>query len=326
MADDEPTPKQPPKRKPSNFDFGIDHSALREVQRLSRMLKPWRPPAIPNYQGMLPKVDFPQFPDLPTYKFLLPDFAPLLSASSLLEQFTAFKVPTALEQITRLLGDTRTLLDDLLDQISREARPPNWTGLSDIEVIELNLLVVDEGIPVMWVPRVETLKALLDANSAIARRNLIGSRWRSISIDCLTVLESIQIRRLRQHVNFAASAVEALRNGHSDAAQALAANLLDTILKDKHLEPHATKIRDNWPDKKPGFKLADYRFKEGMTFAPVFRAHVHYKPKKDPVPRYFARHASAHTVGRLQYCRVNAVYGIMIVTSLLKFLDDAATQ
>lgn len=70
------------------------------------------------------------------------------------------------------------------------------------------------------------------------------------------------------------------------------------------------------------FDLNDYQIRVALTFAPVWYAHAEYWPKNgDPLPRVFGRHPSAHGVPCTQYSRINAVYGLMLVTSALKFFD-----
>ena len=109
-----------------------------------------------------------------------------------------------------------------------------------------------------------------------------------------------------------------LRAGHVSAAQALAANLLDSILRRNFDKQSFKSVTTN---KKGGdrFDLDDYRGKAAFTLAPIWRAYAEYwENQGDPIPRAFGRHPSAHAVSRTQYSRVNAMIGLMLVTSLLK--------
>jgi hypothetical protein len=122
---------------------------------------------------------------------------------------------------------------------------------------------------------------------------------------------------------FALDVVRALRDGHVNAAQALAANLLDSLMR-KHFD-NASRVKLTKNDfKKKGvkFNLEDYKIRVAFTFAPVWYAHAKYRVEDgDPIPRTFGRHSSAHGVSRAQYSRINAIYGLMLVTSALKFFD-----
>ncbi|MFD9359889.1 hypothetical protein [Streptomyces sp. NPDC060031] len=190
-------------------------------------------------------------------------------------------------------------------------------------LVELEALLIDEGIPLMWVPGPQTVRALLDAPDASARRRLIGQRWKGIAGDCEAVLVSVDHPRLKEDRDFALQAIAALRDGHIAAAQALAANLLDTLMQ-KHFDK-ATRIeltRNDFKAKGIKFKLDEYKVNVALTFAPVWHAHAKYFPQNgDPIPRVFGRHPSAHGVSRTQYSRVNTVYGLMLVTSVIKFFD-----
>ncbi|MEU9859029.1 hypothetical protein [Streptomyces sp. NPDC047974] len=58
------------------------------------------------------------------------------------------------------------------------------------------------------------------------------------------------------------------------------------------------------------------------TFTPVWYAHATYYPAKgDAIPRTFGRHSSTHGVSKTQYSRINTVYALMLVTSVIKLFD-----
>ncbi|WP_407841440.1 hypothetical protein ACE1OC_43360 (plasmid) [Streptomyces sp. DSM 116496] len=221
------------------------------------------------------------------------------------------------DQWRDLFTSINRLVRDLYPENIREALP----RLRELQMLEV--LLIDEGIPLMWVPGSQTVNALLDAPDAAARRRLIGQRWKGIVADCEVVLETVDHPRLQEGRDFALGAVAALRDGHTAAAQALAANLLDSMLQ-KHFD-NATRVeltRNDFKAKGIKFKLDEYRVSMALTFAPVWHAHAKYFPKNgDPIPRVFGRHPSAHGVSRMQYSRVNTVYALMLVTSVIKFFD-----
>jgi hypothetical protein len=222
------------------------------------------------------------------------------------------------EQWESLFSGLRSLADTFF--------PPNWKGVDtpDIEAIEAILL--DEGIPLAWVPNPAILQALFDAPDEAARRRIIGRRWRGIVSDCEGILNEVMDQDLLRHQSFAMDVVQALRDGHVSAAQALAANLLDSILRCNFEKNSFKRVTTN---KKGGdrFDIDDYRGRTAFTLAPIWRAYAEYwENQGDPIPRVFGRHPSAHAVSRTQYSRVNAVIGLMLVTSLLRLLDSEAAR
>ncbi|MFD3662726.1 hypothetical protein ACFWVF_19315 [Streptomyces sp. NPDC058659] len=188
---------------------------------------------------------------------------------------------------------------------------------------EMETLLVDEGIPLMWVPGPGTVQALLEAPDAATRRRLIGQRWKGIANDCEGVLDKVKHPDLEAARSFALDVVHALRDGHTSAAQALAANLLDSVLQ-RHLS-QALRVeltRNDFKEKGVKFRLDAYKFKMACTFAPVWYAHAkYYAANGDAIPRTFGRHPSAHGVSKNQYSRINTVYALMLVTSVIKFFD-----
>jgi hypothetical protein len=200
--------------------------------------------------------------------------------------------------------------------------PPNWQGVKIPSVELLETILLDEGIPLAWVPSQELLIAILDAPDGAARRRIIGSRWRRVVSDCEASQAEVSSGDLQPHCVFASDAVRALRDGHQAAAQALAANLLDSIIR-QNVDLTLNKTVTATGKKRARIDLDDYQIETSFTMAPIWRAYEEYwESKGDPIPRAFGRHPSAHAVSRTQYSRINAVIAIMLVTSLLRLLDD----
>jgi hypothetical protein len=200
--------------------------------------------------------------------------------------------------------------------------PPNWKGMMIPSVELLETILLDEGIPLAWVPSQEILSAMLDAPDGVARRRIIGSRWRRVVSDCEASLAEVSSQDLQPYCVFASNIVRALRDGHQAAAQALAANLLDSIIR-QNVDLTLKKTVTATGNKRIRIDLDDYQMKASFTMAPIWRAYEEYwESKGDPIQRVFGRHPSAHAVSRIQYSRVNAVIALMLVTSLLKLLDD----
>ncbi|MFE4255347.1 hypothetical protein ACFRU3_38915 [Streptomyces sp. NPDC056910] len=223
------------------------------------------------------------------------------------------------DQWQGIFASLANLREQIFPENLRDAAPT-------LEVMEM--LLIDEGIPLMWVPGPKVVRALLDAPDAAARRRVIGQRWKGITNDCEGILEGIDHPRLQDARGFGLDVVRALRDGHTNAAQALAANLLDSLMQrhfDKASRVQLTK--NEFKTKGIKFNLDDYKIRMALTFAPVWYAHARYFPTDgDPIPRVFGRHPSAHGVSRAQYTRTNAIYGLMLVVSVLKFFDLEMTR
>jgi len=68
------------------------------------------------------------------------------------------------------------------------------------------------------------------------------------------------------------------------------------------------------------FKLA---VREWLAFGPIWSAHQNYWPRNgDPVPRTFNRHVTVHGVSTSQFSKRNAIQGLMLVCSILRYADD----
>ncbi|WP_141711374.1 hypothetical protein [Jiangella alba] len=204
--------------------------------------------------------------------------------------------------------------------IVRAAYPPNLRSIEDLGLAELEQVILVEGIPLYAIPRPEIAEQLVRAVSAAKRREILGRRWRAIVADCRGHLGSCRSGPVQTHVRFAERALDATESGHHETAQALAANLLDTILGTHLAEDRAGLL----PSKKVTTperydKLA---VREWLAFSPIWAAYQSYfADRGDPVPRTFNRHATAHSVGTLQFSRRNAVQALMLVCSLLGYLD-----
>jgi hypothetical protein len=96
----------------------------------------------------------------------------------------------------------------------------------------LQTLLLDEGLALAWVPPTDILSALLAAPSKQERRRILGRRWKRIVAACRVAIESASVVDFAPYRGFALNIIEMMEQGHSEGAQALAANLLDTMLRE----------------------------------------------------------------------------------------------
>jgi hypothetical protein len=168
--------------------------------------------------------------------------------------------------------------------------PPNWqdVDLPGNHLIETILL--DEGMPLAWVPSAEVLTAILKAPDAAVRRKIIGRRWRRIVSDCEACLGEVTNTDLKPHCGFASDIARALCEGHAAAAQALAANLLDSIIRhnvDLQLKQTVTATGK----KRVRIDIDDYQLKAGFTMAPIWRTYEEFREKNGDPVRWPIQHA-----------------------------------
>lgn len=227
------------------------------------------------------------------------------------------------EKLNMAMQDQFAPAFELLSSVIQKIFPTNWGDARPRDWDEFEHMLAHEGIPVLWVPGPQIIAAIFEAKTATERRRVISRRWKGIVNDCETVLQGVTHQHLVDERAFALDCVRALRDGHTNAAQALAANLLDSVMRKFFSKALRVKLTKN-KFKQDGvtFDFDDYDFRLALTFAPVWCAHAEYWPDKgDPIPSDYGRHPSAHGVSRRQYTRINAVIALMLVTSVIKFFD-----
>lgn len=218
----------------------------------------------------------------------------------------------------------RGLLDALAPSFSGLKLPlPNWRGVKFPDNFDdIETMLLDEGLPLAWVPPAAVLQQLFDAPDAPARRRIIGRKWQMLSAACREQLESVKDPKAAKSARFALSAVAALEEGHSEASQALASNLLDSLVRSAFPTERTPQVTSQ----KTRLDIGRMTFQDAIVLGGVWGAYREYWPHKgDPIPRVFSRHASAHAVGSQQFSRVNAVIALMHVTAFIKALDEGDT-
>jgi hypothetical protein len=188
--------------------------------------------------------------------------------------------------------------------------PQNWQGEELIKLPKnLETMLLDEGLPLAWVPPRPVLEKVFAAHSAGARRTVLSNNWRCIMEACVSELDGVSEPKLMEYVEFATEAAESLRDGRWRASQALSANLMDS---NKKLT--GQKSRVEWED---------YPIRAALVFGGIWGSYSEYWASKgDPIPRRYTRHASAHGVSRRQYTRLNAVIALMHIVGLLKVIES----
>lgn len=245
------------------------------------------------------------------YSALFPDFA-AIQASALKSLLPSVRLIQDLQrdQFASIIKSARAAVSAML--------PPNWRG-EDVSIPkDLETLLLDEGLPLAWVPPRTVIVKLFAARTAAERRKILGNRWRVITSACLEELQQVSHQDLMEYAEFAVEAAETLLDGRSKSSQALSANLLDTILRKSFDEKDRAAITGQ----KQRLDIDDYPLRVAIVLGGIWGSHGQFWPNNgDKIPRKYSRHGSAHGVSKRQYSRINAVLALMHVVALLRLLE-----
>ncbi|WP_368885824.1 hypothetical protein [Rothia mucilaginosa] len=203
--------------------------------------------------------------------------------------------------------------------------PENLAGLGkEVTLENLIDLVYDDGIPLYGIPRLDTVYKLVRADGSRGRGNVLIECQESIFEDCMSALNSLHSDYAQEMRCFILSGLYALKNGYSDAAQGLFTNIMDTVHQkfwpdrdDRKDITHHEK-GDEVPE-----SFAEMSVGENMVFAALWNSHIAFWPKRgEEPPTEYSRHASVHGVSRRQYKLENCIQALMLVTSLLVYVDE----
>lgn len=264
--------------------------------------------------------------NLPKFKINLPplglDYARLFGPALNFENLGLKNIidTSSFKVFDEIYSAQRAQFESIFENISRMfdgILPPNWRGVRGLDQIETILL--DEGLALAWVPPTDILNALLNASSKQERRRILGTRWKRVVAACRASIESESTGDVAQYRGFALNVATMLEDGHPEGAQALAANLLDTMLRETLDGPSRQQVTNQ----RTRLSIDDLPMRAAMVFGGIWGSHTEFwQSRGDSIPREFTRHGSAHAVSRRQYSRINAVIALMHVTAYIMLLDS----
>ncbi|WIY04414.1 hypothetical protein QRX60_11410 [Amycolatopsis mongoliensis] len=200
--------------------------------------------------------------------------------------------------------------------------PKNLQGIEGLEFEQVEEVVMVDGIPLYGVPRTSTALALIRAESVSKRREILGRRWKTISADCREVATACTESTVATYVPFAIAALDALDAGHTEAAQALAGSLVDSIIR-AYFKKDRVKFTPDKKGKRTKDAYNDFTIRQFIAFAPMWQMYQQFWVEDgDVVPIVFNRNATAHTVSTRQYNRRNTVQASMVACSLLCRINE----
>jgi hypothetical protein len=207
----------------------------------------------------------------------------------------------------------------------RAGAPPNWQFADDWpRLTKITETVVQDGIPLAWVPRANIVVALVHTEDIEARRVVLANHEADIIQDCFTCLDDIDVPELAEFVANAREAARAFQDQYAKPAQAFATVVLDALLRLLFATPSFSygEIRHRLDGVWDNTPLRYMR--SALVLAAIPGALEQFWPHRgDPVPVRFNRHASAHTLHAGQFTRTNALVAIMTITSLLREAQES---
>lgn len=257
---------------------------------------------------VMPKIDLP---------IVRVDYSSMFPEINRINETVMKSVAPMLAELNKSYSSQFADIAKNLQKIAVRAYPENWRHGSGLVEFPDNLeqILIDEGIPLAWVPPTRVLEKLFAAETAGKRRQVLSSNWKTIVDECVVVLKSVEEEQLGVYVEFGLEAAEALADGKWKASQALSANILDSFLHQK-FTPESRKALT---DQKQRVEWKKFPMRVALVVGALSGGYSEYWPKNgDEIPKQFSRHASAHGLSRRQYSRLNAVIALMNVVGLIK--------
>jgi hypothetical protein len=208
-----------------------------------------------------------------------------------------------------------------LEQVWRRNLPPNWRDLPSWKEVEDTLGIMQEtGWCLVWCPRAEVIRQLLEADDSDARIRLLLESKGLVIDDLRDCLSSVTRQEVDGHRSAAMAAIEAFADGHIAAAQALAASDISALINGTlgiRTFGEARRSLEGDPIESP---LPSFRLQAVLDT--VSRSlQEYYAHRGDPVPAAFNRHATVHSMSPEQFTEVNSLASLLLLVAFLKELD-----
>jgi hypothetical protein len=253
-------------------------------------------------------------------EYLTPILAEQLSpvAVSMSEQISEMVAPLLDSVATRIHQDLFTPeLLALLEQMRREL-PDNWPEYVDLD--DITDVIQDDGIPLVWVPPAHVVDEVLDALDRTSRVEVLLSHIDELIPDCRRVLADVHTDRLQRQLPLAPRALDALEQGHHEAAQALAVVVIDATI-------HGW-IKGNFKvlKKKVHFDPEEVPYdlvRLQAAIAPLRNFKQDYYLDETTRPSGLNRHVTVHYAESEHFTRGNALVACLLMTSILRALQDS---
>lgn len=197
-----------------------------------------------------------------------------------------------------------------------EALPQNWTDVDFGDAVTL----AEAGWPIIWVPRSSLVRELAEGDDDDARDEILVAKAPEILADVLAALEGVTSRGESAIADALREAAESGIDGRWIACQATAAVALDTLVGAETLiYEYRSELKDRYSDDSTA--LYELRLALILRALPIAFARF-YVRKGDAIPKRFNRNATVHALSYDQLTQRNAVFGLMLTTSLFRELAE----
>lgn len=197
----------------------------------------------------------------------------------------------------------------------KERFPPNWLDTPLEDDLDVYKAIIDDGIPLVWIPRAEVVTAITEAEGRDQRLRALLDHKDEVVEDCtgcLGVVKESTDKRLLDWARLAQQAVDVLSLEYHAAAQALAVCVADaavgTIRNGNRKEESV-----DWDD------VTMRELRMSGVLGPLARFYTRWFPSdENPPPDALSRHVSVHHPRLDHYTQENAVLAVTLLCSLLR--------
>ncbi len=255
---------------------------------------------------------------------------PLLTMKEILAEFDHVDDPDVV---------TRSKTNPALRAALEMSRPENWhgTGLSPDRVLPI---ATEDGIPVVWVPRADVLKALVASPSG-QRHGVLEAHVVQVIADCRARLSECDDPWIEDSAHLLGKAIDAFDSGHHEAAMALAVSvgeplaLWASVPRVQVFDSEEDRVRWEENRRQRKYKLASMELAASSTdaqrhryeicrhalIAPVSTFFTEFRPG-NPEPDLLSRHVVAHAPTKAHFSRRNAMIAVMLAVSILREQEE----
>ena len=217
--------------------------------------------------------------------------------------------------LLKQVSDISVLLQDRYE-VWKQSLPDNWQKLTAEELQSLIEIMKETGWVLAWVPRQEIVSQLIELPNNSRRGKYMLSVSEEIIADIQDCLNAIEGEIYFPRNTAILQSIIAYESGAHWPAQSFAAVVISVILQEDLEYLKLSEARNDMSGKDALGSLLNMVGQIAVESTIAINL-AQYFPG-DPMPEYFNRHATIHSLSNLQYTRLNALVAIMNATSLLR--------